>query len=266
MQKTRNKIPFYIQRIAQELEQRQRKNPSYSLRAFARSLQIQPPTLSAVLKQKRHLPIAEVEKLAKGLALPPMEKDRFIKSLMVAKGQESAGLSDTVNKPVVLNEEHCFRVIAEWEHYAILTLCEVEDFKSDAQWIGRRLGLPRKRVETCIDNLIAANLIKVENGVYSKCQEYVNTTDDVASVALRQGHLENIELAQAKLDSIPVAYRNYSSMTMAMDQKKLPEVKKMIRKFQENLSKFVQGDQQREVFQLNLQLFPLTEFSELMRD
>ena len=45
----------YREILKNELIERKRNNPSYSLRSFARSLKISPTTLSCVLKGKRGL-------------------------------------------------------------------------------------------------------------------------------------------------------------------------------------------------------------------
>src|SRR5690242_4562906 len=64
--------------LQQELIERCRKNPSYSLRSFARALGVQAPTLSHLLRGKRPLTPKQIRKLGQALALSPGDIERFV--------------------------------------------------------------------------------------------------------------------------------------------------------------------------------------------
>lgn len=67
----------FRQYLMQELVRRSRVNPKYSLRAFARSLEIEPSFLSKLLSQKRSMTSSTVKRLAPRLALSPEQVERF---------------------------------------------------------------------------------------------------------------------------------------------------------------------------------------------
>ena len=71
---------FHIHLIREQLSKRQKANPSYSLRAFARDLGMDPSTLSAILKGKRAFPVKSCEQISQALNLSPMEKQYFFES------------------------------------------------------------------------------------------------------------------------------------------------------------------------------------------
>ena len=74
--------PFHLSLLRQELERRQAKNPSYSLRAFARSLGIDPGALSAILNQRRPLSEAWCDRLVQRLGLSAEDATRFRLSVL----------------------------------------------------------------------------------------------------------------------------------------------------------------------------------------
>ncbi len=52
--------------------------------------------------------------------------------------------------------------------------------------------------------------------------------------------------------------RDMSFMTMAIDPVKLPEIKKMVRKFQDELADFIDKGDKKEVYEICMQIFPRT--------
>ncbi|RYZ73211.1 MAG: TIGR02147 family protein, partial [Proteobacteria bacterium] len=244
------------------LTDRQRNNPAYSLRAFARFLGIQAPTLASVINGKRVLPQHYCDLFAKKLLLSPKEKTQFLKSVQNQRPQK--GAAETEYESIhLLNENAAFKVIAEWEHYAILSLIDTRDFESSTEHIASRLGVTNQRASICLQNLEAAGLIKVSaNGEICKMHADVKTTEDTASVALQISHKESLELGLKKLESISVADRDYSSSTFAMPLSRMPDAKKLIRKFRREFTKLFDDHNGEDVFQINIQLYPLTNLKE----
>jgi uncharacterized membrane protein (DUF106 family) len=48
-------------------------------------------------------------------------------------------------------------------------------------------------------------------------------------------------------------------MTMSIDVKKLPEARKIIKKFRREMSQFLESGNQTRVYQLGIQLFPISK-------
>jgi uncharacterized protein (TIGR02147 family) len=87
----------------------------------------------------------------------------------------------------------------------------------------------------------------------------LETSEDIESQALQESHSEALRIAAEKLERIPVGLRDFSSVTMAIDPKKLPEAKAIVREFQEKLYALLADGKKTEVYQFNFQLFPLTQ-------
>src|SRR5579862_226766 len=71
----------YQHYLKEELARRCEKNPSYSLRAFAKACHLSPGELSQVLSGKRIPSYKVAQKILAGLDLSPQEKSQFLNSL-----------------------------------------------------------------------------------------------------------------------------------------------------------------------------------------
>jgi uncharacterized protein (TIGR02147 family) len=255
----RSENTFYISKLKEDLSLKQRQNPHYSLRAYARDLGLHSSTLSQVLKGKRPLPIRQSVEIVKRLALGPKERTLFLESLYQSKASIDEIQIPEADDRFLLDESH-FKAIAEWEHYAVVTLFDVDGFEAGVEDISRRLGITGMRAEVVLQNLLTCGLIRRdENGNLVKAHPRLRTTEDVSSVALKESHKETLEMGKKKLDEVEVELRDFSSMTIALDVGRLPEAKTIIREFRQKLSALLKDGKKTDVYQLAIQFYPLTQ-------
>jgi uncharacterized protein (TIGR02147 family) len=245
--------------MKEALSLKQRQNPHYSLRAFARDMDVHPATLSQVFKGNRPLPLKNASRVVARLNLSPKEKTLFLESLYGSKVTLDQIKVDRSEERVMLDEAQ-HKIIAEWEHYAVLTLFDLNDFKVTKENVTNRLHISPLRTEVVLTNLISSGLLqKNKNGVLAKTQSSVRTTEDVLSPALRASHKQTIEMGIQKLDQVAMELRDFSSTTLAVDLEKLPEVKTIIREFRQKMSALLKEGTKTDVYQLAIQFYPLTE-------
>ncbi len=250
---------FYINKIREDLSQKQRVNPQYSLRAYAKFLGMHSATLSQVLNGKRALPLKNAQNIVSKLNLGPKERTLFLESLYNTKTSLDDIKVSLEDDRFMIDESYA-KVIAEWEHYAVLTLFDVTNFTAETSEISERLGITKVRAEVVLNNLLTCELIKKNNdGIFVKTHSRVRTTEDVTSQALKNSHLETLEMGKNKLEEIDVALRDFSAMTIAMDIEKLPEVKTIIREFRQKMTALLRDGDKTDVYQVAIQLYPLTK-------
>lgn len=250
---------FYINKIKEDLSHRQRVNPSYSLRAYSNFLGLHSSTLSQVLNGKRTLPLKNAKTVVDKLNLGPKDKTLFLESLYRTKTKIDDIKIDQNDDRFILDESHS-KVIAEWEHYAVLTLFDVTNFKASIDEIATRLGITHLRAQVVLNNLLICNLLnKDENGNLKKTHSNVRTTEDVSTKALRDSHLETLEIGKTKLEEVDIELRDFSAMTIAMSLEKLPEAKTIIREFRQKMSSLLRDGNKTDVYQLAIQFYPLTK-------
>ena len=150
--------------------------------------------------------------------------------------------------------------MSEWQYFAILNLSEVRGFKSDPRWVATRLGLSLERTTEAIDRLFRLGLLVDEDGKWRRAAPRYSTTDDVQNLALKGSHYQNLKLAEASLDRDPIGARDFTWLTLPMDLSRIPEAKKLVRRFQDELSQAMsaEGAEPTEVYRMAIQFFPLT--------
>ncbi len=251
---------YYITKLKDGLCIRQQSNPRYSIRAYARDLNVDSSTLSQILNGKRPIPARSAKAFARKLELDPKETTLFVESI----NRSATSLDDIKIAPLdqrFMLDESYFKVIAEWEHYAVLDLYELEDFEPTIQYIEKKLNLTNPRALQVLANLeICGLLVKDKNG-YRKAHPDIRTTEDSRGEALNQAHLEELELAKIKLKEIEKEYRDFSSATYAIDPEKMDEAKTIIREFRQKMGALLKTGEKKEVYMLAIQFYPLTDLS-----
>lgn len=252
---------YYLTKMKEGLSLKQRNNPLYSLRAYARDIGIHPATLSQIINGKRTLPLKECDRVAKKLNLGPKEHALFKESLTTKKH-----LLDAIKIPLddqrLMLDESYYKIISEWEHYAVLELFELTDFMKTKEEVAAKLDLTLNRTDVVLTNLKLCKLIEVDsNGKLVKVYSDVKTSEDISSQALRESHREALQMGIAKIESVPVEWRDFSSSTLAIDMSKLPEAKTIIREFRRKMATLLASGDKKEVYQLAVQFYPLSNMT-----
>jgi uncharacterized protein (TIGR02147 family) len=239
--------------LMEELTKRQTRNTSYSLRAFARDLGIGATTLSDVLADKRNLSKTNLAKVMEKLLLSPVERDRLWSNY-----KESVNRAPEVDLKTLLDED-VFRLIADWHYLAILSLVKLKESQSDPEWFANRLGIKSEEVSEALESLQRLQLIKKVRGRFVRTAKSLTTSKDVPSAAIRKHHTQNLRLAEDSLHRDAVAYREFGSVTLAVNLEKLPLAKEMIFKARKKIADLLEDENASEVYTLSFQLFPLTK-------
>jgi uncharacterized protein (TIGR02147 family) len=257
---------FYIHKLKEDLSNKQKTNPLYSQRSYAKFLGIHSATLNLILNGKRSLPAKNIKSIADKLTLNPKEKTLFVESLYKSKFKLDDIQLDKDDDRFMVDESH-FKVLSEWEHCATLTLFDLSDFIFSVQEISSRLNITPNRSEVVIFNLLASGLlVKSEDGNITRAHSSIRTTEDIKSHALRLGHIEVLDIGKNKLDEIEVELRDFSAMTIALSLNKVPEAKTIIREFRQKMSSLLKEGYKTDVYQMAIQFYPLTKTKKQMEN
>jgi uncharacterized protein (TIGR02147 family) len=248
---------YYIEKIKEYLVEKQKVNSSYSLRAFSRDINLHSSTLSQVLKGKRPLPLKVGQLIAEKMKLSDKEKTLFFESINRMRLTIDDIEISRLDRRFMLDDSY-FKVIAEWEHYAVLSLFDLTDFVSSISNIALRLNITEVRAVEVMKNLEDSELVtKNANGCFKKVHEDIRTTEDITSRALDESHLETIEIGKKKIE-LAKSLRDFSSSTFALDMEKIPEAKTIIREFRQKMTALLKDGNKTEVFQLAIQFYPIS--------
>jgi uncharacterized protein (TIGR02147 family) len=241
-----------------ELKSRQGRNPSYSLRSFAKGLGVSPGYLSALISGKKKLTIRQATHLSAALDLSPSAKRQLLFSIAPHLSEEV----ELESRDLQILQEDEFTLLSEWYHFAILNLAKINKASSNPKQLAKRLGISDIQAIDAIRRLERLGYIKLTKGKINRLAKPLRTTTDVPSTAIRKYHKQNLDLAKEKIDSIPLEKREFSSITMCTSLSKLSRAKKMINEFKERLCGELEAGSQEEVYTLAIQLFPITNMED----
>lgn len=257
--------PFYKLYLREELARRCENNPNYSMRSFARALNVDPAVLSRTLADKRALSYKVATRVINNLYLSPKERKIFLES--VAEDQKQRGLKRSIDDQPVSEQEHItirpidadmFRIIGDWYHYAIQQFSFVDGFKSEPRWIAKKLGISVLETRLAIQRLLAVGLLKKDGDKLVGQDASIDTKDkSITTPALKKHQKQMLQKAIFSLENDPLPIRSMSSMTMPIDPDKIPIARKMIAEFTNNLCDILSSGDKKNVYQLSICLFPL---------
>lgn len=250
--------PDFIKILHEDYERLKAKNPRYSIRAYAKKLNIHSATLSSILRGERKIPTKYASEIIKALNLPTYKRNQFIRSLQKFKVNDATYDTFISDHDVQLDLELHRKMILEWEYCAILSLLEIKGAWT-LEKIAERFSLESSRTQEILNGLLKFNFIKKEALTFSLCETVsTKTSEDIPSEVLQQAHENELKLATQKLTQVSTKSRDFSSRTIAIDPKKLPEAKKIIQRFRSEISDFLEDDSKSEVYMISIQLFPLS--------
>lgn len=240
--------------LQDELVNRCKENPSYSLRAYARDLQIDNSALSKILSGKRKLGKNLTRKLLKRLDLDSSSLEHILKNM-----DDTLSKGEMDYKQLAIDS---FAVISDWHHYAILELIRVDQFQSDIGWISRALDMKSFEVKAAIERLIRVGLIEIDsnkNIIDISGGKTTNISNEMSHSALRKMQKQLLEKSIQCLEEVEYEKRSNTSMTMAIDTTKMGEAIDEIKKFRRKMGKLLsRGKNRDQVYNLSIALCPLS--------
>jgi uncharacterized protein (TIGR02147 family) len=239
--------------LLSELIERKKRNSNYSLRSFARDLGISPGHVSSLINKRKPLTMRQATQIVSKLNLSPSEQRNFIASAFPMNGQPR---NEELDHKRLEDDE--FALISEWQHLAILNLASLKNISSSPKLVAKRLNISSLQVIEAIQRLERLEYILVKDGKLKRLAKPLRTTTDIPSAAIRKYHKQNLELAKDKIDTVPIHLREFSSMVMPTNARNLARAKKMINDFKEKLCQELEIGSCKEIYTLNIQLFPLT--------
>lgn len=251
---------------------RQSKNSSYSLRAFARSLGVAPSYLLCLLDGTRVLSLNRAQVISERLNLSA--SDTFYLTSLV--GLERAR-SDSEREPLRCRlrafkqkqtrsriGKKSFSILSRWYFPAIIAAIDTNDGPATVEGVASKLNLDVEQVVYAIKALSQNGWVKQNSdGSWSREIEHVLLKSETSDEMLRAYHVEMLKLTEKNLTIQPPGRRVTRTETLAINPEQIPKIKEMVEEFIEQLIAMAQeGDKRSEVFHLGLNFFKLENTKE----
>lgn len=246
---------------------RRQANPRYSLRAFARDIDCKVSSLSLIFNKKREISTASAAKIAQALELSSSESRYFLDLVHLSRAKNT-GEKKIYEVRVRAQEEvqqrkplqmDVFQLISDWYHSAILELTYVEGFRSDPDWIARKLDLSKSEVIQALERLKRLGLIEEKNGVLKKRDRDLSTATDVPSQALRNICRQLIHKSLLALETQDINERDFGTITFSGNPSKLAKAKKIISQARREVCQLMETGTASDVYCFTTQLFKVTK-------
>ncbi|MBL8026226.1 MAG: TIGR02147 family protein [Fibrobacteres bacterium] len=241
---------------------KKKKNPRYSYRTFCKAAGITSPSLySEIAEGKRNLTSSYLPAFIKGLKLTEAQ-GRFFTAL-VNYNQASTDKEKVayLEQPVLVSSIQ-YEYYSKWYHSAIRELACTLDWQDDYKKLAKMLS-PRitvKEARKSIKLLLQLGLIKKsENGRYKQENPLISTGMDISSLAVRKLNDTLSTLGREAIERYQPTERNITSMIAGVSDDSYPLIIKEINEFYQRIMSIVSADNKtNRVYNINLQLFPLT--------
>jgi len=189
-------------------------------------------------------------------ATEPAERTRAFEQIAASQRFRSARRIDA----------DLFEYLSRWYYPAIREMAARSDFVDDPHWIAGRLFPPitpdqaRRALELLLELEL---LVRDEDGRFRRNDAALTTGHEVRSLAVAAYHQQMIGLAAESIGRFPVRWRDVSAQTFCVGATTVAELKDRVHQFRESLVELVESDDEpRLVYQLNIQLFPLSRVEE----
>lgn len=244
---TKNRDYFLRELLKNEFQRRLDKNPALSLRAFSSKLEMDQSLLSKLLQGKRKFSDENAKKISEFLGV------------YLDKVFSEENLNNTNDYQLMKEDE--FFVISAWYHFAILELIKTKGFKHTSEYVAQKLNITDLESERALERLERLNFIEKKKSKYTlkkASNTWLNLNE--TSIARKTLQKQMQEKSLQALEDFSFDKREHSSLTVAVDPKLLPEIKKKITEFRRSLDKYImENGNEKEVYNLCVSFFPLTK-------
>ncbi len=261
------------------------KKSQFSYRYFSKRAGFSSPNfLKLVIEGKRNLSLKSIQQFAKTFQLPRAEREFFENLVLMnqAEGEEERNYyySKISNNKQYLKtkfiEKAQYQYYSHWYIVPIRELISVYKVGDNYDWIAKKLSpaITEKEAKEAIDILLELNMVTKDNdGVLHVTENNIssfNSQKEIANLAIRNFHREMSKKAAESLDRFVVEERNFTALTIAIPQEKLPMILDKIHSFRRELFQLIDNESRnkqtekkdsinkQEVYQINFQIFPLT--------
>lgn len=251
---------------------RKSDDKNFSYRAFSLKAGFGAPNIyHLVMTGKRNLTEESAIKFANTLELNKKEQQFF--KILVSFNQSKTSESrryfleilhnikkDKIGTPLKNTQ---FEYVSNWHYVVIRELVTLPHFKEDPVWISKKLNskITVRQAREAIDKLLLLGLVKRnDDGRLTQADDIVVTDSEMAKTAVYSFHQQMLSLAKDILASATTNNHEISGTTLAVSEKQFKELKRMIQEFHESVQIYMakNPDVPKTVFQLNVQMFPLT--------
>ena len=257
--------------LADFYQEKKKTTRFFSYRYFADRANIKSPVfLKQVIDGERNLTRTMIEKFISALNLNKKESV-FFKNLVLFNQAKEAHekqehysvmltMMDYVQEYQLKSDQYSY--FDKWYTCVVRELVCIHQFNDDFAAIAAAVK-PRIRpaeAKKAVQLLLRLNLLEKQDGHYRQTNTAITSIDDMVALARRAFNSAMLLVARDANESLPPTVRNVSGITMGISKPCYEVLLAEMAAFKERVKAIVNQDtSSAQVYQLNLQLFPLSD-------
>jgi uncharacterized protein (TIGR02147 family) len=247
-----------------------KNKPFFSFRYAAAKTGLDASNLAKILAGRRHLSVRAVPAIRKLAEFGDKEARYFGLLIRFNRARNDKVAREIFAQVMALQEPGSQRLAgdqlefyAHWHHTALFALLDCMRYDgSNAQALAQALNppLPVREARESLQLLQRLGLIeRRSDGRFAPVPRVLTTGDTWKAVAIQQFQHETLKLAENALLNAPRETRDISTLTFSISRKDLAAAREITREYRKAMIKLAEASAPAEqVFQLNLQFFPLS--------
>jgi uncharacterized protein (TIGR02147 family) len=251
-------------------EYRKSQNAFFSYRYLGKALNLDAGFLVKVMQGKLALPEKCIAPLVKICDFEGREVDYFHELVFYGRAKTPKAIKLHFERLISIRDLEPRKVemaqysfYKKWYHSAIHSLLLFHEFKGDYKALATKMSpsISIKEAKESIQLLLDLGFIqKKATGKYEVQDARITTGDKWQSVAIRNFQEECLKLASESLTRHPKEIRDISTVTMTLSSKNIEEVRARVKELRQSLLHLhSEGEDPDSVYQVNIQVFPLTQ-------
>jgi uncharacterized protein (TIGR02147 family) len=260
----------YRKYLGEYYEQRKAKDLYFTYRYIASKVGIDHAYIVKVFQSQKHLSLATAGRFSEVLNHTKREKEYFEQLILFARARSDSEIKHYFEK--LLSYVECsplqvegdkYEFYQKWYHTAVREVIGLAGFDGDYKKLARLLtpAITESQAKHSVDLLCKLGFIrKNDQREYTLVSRFITPSKEVAPVAIREFQKETMLLAIDALKSIPKEERHISTVTVTLSPDGADKMKACLTRFHEEVMRIANQDNNvDQVFQVNLQLFPISK-------
>lgn len=249
--------------------EKQRMNARFSFRKFSAVVGFKSPNyLQMILDGRRNLTPATAATIADKLKLTASEKAYFVALVKLdsavneheknlAERERLAALKRIVAKDIPNAQKEIF---SKWYYLLVRELFLMKNSSADPKWICERLGgtISETEAANAVEMLLRLGFLIPTDAGYKPAEPVLESNELQLQMALMQEfHAGLFQMWSKNLEKLGPRDQELGVLNIPIDSKKIPELRRKIRQFQDEIIGLVQDETNADcVVQLGTYLIP----------
>lgn len=259
----------YREFLKDYFEEQKRNYTFFSYRYVAHKVGIDASNIVKIIQGKRNLSRTGIRKFIEFLKFNSRQSEYFEILIRFNRAKNDRDIKILFEKLLSIKEitpkyieESKYRFYQKWYYTAVAALLYYYDFRGNYKELAEQLNpqISVKQAKESIRLLEELDFIKKnEEGRYVHNNTIISTGKEWHSIAIQNFQEETLKLSLNSLTNIPKNVRDISTLTVTVTKDDLEKIRELTREYRKAVLKVVNESEHPEcVYQLNIQLFPLT--------